>query len=58
MAHSNVSLLSGNDIFLDGLNKSDVVQCTMQNNLKTWLCWITTGGEGLGHEMVVIMLIA
>jgi hypothetical protein len=58
MAHSNASLLSSNDIFLDGCNKSYVVQCTMWNNPNAWFFRITAGCERLQLVVIAMMLTA
>jgi hypothetical protein len=41
--HSNVSLLSGNDIFFDGWNKGYVVYTAMWNHSETQLFRVTIG---------------
>jgi hypothetical protein len=42
VTHSNVILLSSDDIFFDGRNKSYVVQAAMWNDSKTLLFRLTT----------------
>jgi hypothetical protein len=58
MTHSNVRSLGGDDIFLDGWNKSYVAQSTMWNNSETQLFWITTRSVRLDGEMVASVLMA
>jgi hypothetical protein len=58
VTHSNVSFLSGNDIFLDSWNEVDVVQCTSWNDPKAWFFQITTGCERLNHHMMTILFMA
>jgi hypothetical protein len=58
MPHSNVCLLSGDDIILDGWNEAYVVQPAMWNNSETRLFLITTRSVRLDCEMVASVLAA
>jgi hypothetical protein len=58
MPHSNVRLLSDNDMFLDGWNESYIVQYAMWNHSQTWLFRVTTGCKRLDYKMVAMMIAA
>jgi hypothetical protein len=58
VTHPNVCFLRSDDIFLDSWDASDVVQCTMWNDPKTWLLRITTGCDRLNHDKVAMLFTA
>jgi hypothetical protein len=58
MTHSNVHLLSGNDVFFDGWNESYIVQSTVRNHSEPGFFGITTCRMRLNCEMIASVFVA